>query len=299
MRKMWWRAALSFVKKNWLWFVVGGSALIVLLILLIVLLLLFKRRNATLIALQSCLTGVKISKDTTSLVVPSNQCNDISLQTMDLSVFKKLRSVEVESRSFENIVNLKVEGLPLLEKIVVKDNCFSKQLGSLSVKGCSALSAISIGVGSFVSFSQLAIESSPVLSQLVLSGSNFNNADRVSLVGLNGLTTVEVGADSFLLKEGSFALTDCSSLTSLKIGAHSFAKFSSLTIENDDSLSSVEIGSLQDSASFTTAPLLLQGDCASVVEWIDLPSLSTVVIGKESFRDTDTVVVESVSSSPE
>ena len=292
---MWWRAALSFVKKNWLWFVVGGSALIVLLILLIVLLLLFKRRNATLIALQSCLTGVKISKDTTSLVVPSNQCNDISLQTMDLSVFKKLRSLEVESRSFENIVNLKLEGLPLLEKIVVKDNCFSKQLGSLSVKSCDSLSAISIGVGSFVSFSQLAIESSPVLSQLVLSGSNFNNADRVSLVGLNGLTTVEVGADSFLLKEGSFALTDCS----LKIGAHSFAKFSSLTIENDDSLSSVEIGSLQDSASFTTAPLLLQGDCASVVEWIDLPSLSTVVIGKESFRDTDTVVVESVSSSPE
>ena len=287
---MWWRAALSFIKKNWLWFVVGGSALIVLLILLIVLLLLFKRRNATLIALQSCLTGVKISKDTTSLVVPSNQCNDISLQTMDLSVFKKLRSLEVESRSFENIVNLKVEGLPLLEKIVVKDNCFSKQLGSLSVKSCDALSAISIGVGSFVSFSKLAIESSPVLSQLVLSGSNFNNADRVSLVGLNGLTTVEVGADSFLLKEGSF---------SLKIGAHSFAKFSSLTIENDDSLCSVEIGSLQDSASFTTAPLLLKGDCASIVEWIDLPSLSTVVIGKESFRDADTVVVESTSSSPE
>lgn len=296
---MWWRAALSFIKKNWLWFVVGGSALIVLLILLIVLLLLFKKRNATLIALQSCLTGVKISKDTTNLVVPSNQCNDISLQTMDLSVFKKLRSLEVESRSFENIVNLKLEGLPLLEKIVVKDNCFSKQLGSLSVKSCDALSAISIGVGSFVSFSQLAIESSPVLSQLVLSGSNFNNADRVSLVGLNGLKTVEVGADSFLLKEGSFALTDCSSLTSLKIGAHSFSKFSSLTIENDDSLSSVEIGSLQDSASFTTAPLLLQGDCASIVEWIDLPSLSTVVIGKESFRDTDTVVVESASSSPE
>ena len=253
------------MRKYWLWFTIGGSVLIILIILLIILLLLIKNKNTTLKALQSCLTGVKVTKDMTSLLVPSNQCNDISLQTMDFAIFTKLKSLEIGSRSFENVVNLKIEGLSFLEKIVVNDNCFTKEIGSLSVKDCGALTAISIGIGSFVSFSKVVIESTPHLNQLVLSGNNFNNAASVNIVGLNSLQSVDIGSDSFLLKEGSFTLTDCSSLSSLKIGSHSFAKYSSFSLENVPSLGSLEIGSLTDSSSFSSASLVLKGNSTRTV----------------------------------
>ena len=272
----------------------GGIALfVVLLILLLVLLLAFSKKDASLVALQACLNDMAVSKDMTSLVIPSDRCNDLTTASLSFSVFKKLKTLQIGSNCFQNVLDVRVDGLPALTRFAVEEGSFTKRIGSLSVTNCPSLTSLTIGDGSFSSFSKLTIASTNLLHTVTIGSNTFGAVDELRLIGLSGLNRVEIGSESFVLKEGSFHLSECSSLKMLTIGAHSFEQFTTFEVENDPALEALQIGSLTNSSSFYSASLHLSSMNAHRIERIDLQKLASILIGKEAFHDAQSVVFDS------
>ena len=73
------------------------------------------------------------------------------------------------------------------------------------------------------------------------------------------MSRVEIGSESFALKEGSFHVSACSSIKLLTIGSNSFGRFTTFEVENDPALEVLHIGSLTNSSSFFSAALQLKG----------------------------------------
>ena len=94
----------------------------------------------------------------------------------------------------------------------------------------------------------------------------FENQDVLNLTGLHSLERVMIGEKSFTKKKNSFGnnanrklyVKNCDALKELKIGNYSFSDYSSIEIENADSLEVIEMGEFnQWSGNFYSASLEL------------------------------------------
>ena len=259
MKKDWKQTASSFFckhKKLWFW---GIGIFIVILIIVILLLLPAAKENPYVKVLQSCLSDMNISEDMTELAIPDGRCNNVTVDLLSFSVFSKLTTLQVGSNCFQNVLDVSVAGMSVLAQLVVGENSFTKRIGSLSVTNCPSLTELSIGDGSFTSFSKLTIASTDVLQSIVIGSHTFTAATELRLNGLSGLSHAEIGSDSFTLEDGSFHVSACPSLQVLMIGAHSFEKFTTFEVQNDPALEAIQIGSLTNSSSFSSASLELKG----------------------------------------
>ena len=249
----------SFFSKNKKWLFWGVAALVVLLIVLLILLLTLGKKDPSLVALQSCLKDLSVSKDMTSLVIPNDRCNELALDSLSFSVFSKLKTLQIGSNCFQNVLHVSFDQMPALTDLAVDENSFSKRIGSLTVTNCPSLTELTLGDGSFASFSKLAITSTGLLHTLTIGSNAFSAVDELRLIGLSGLSRVEIGSESFALKEGSFHVSACSSIKLLTIGSNSFGRFTTFEVENDPALEVLHIGSLTNSSSFFSAALQLKG----------------------------------------
>ena len=108
-----------------------------------------------------------------TIIVDNNGCNDRSFTVLNLTRFVNLRVFEVGDYSFSYVNEVHMIGLPELERVVIGENCFTKEkyrivnderLGEASnrhfyLKDCDKLRELRIGSQSFMDYSVCEIES--------------------------------------------------------------------------------------------------------------------------------------------
>ena len=103
----------------------------------------------------------------------------------------------------------------------------------------------------------------PSLKSVRVGSECFSYVEEVKLIGLSELESVVIGENSFYFYDSTlcycFCVKNCPKLKSLKMGKHSFVRYSTCVIENVDALEVIEIGdSSIDSNNFRPASLVLK-----------------------------------------
>ena len=107
-----------------------------------------------------------------TIIVDNNGCNDRSFTVLNLTRFVNLRVFEVGDYSFSYVNEVHMIGLPELERVVIGENCFTKEKFSyineydfevdvnrhFYLKDCDKLRELRIGSRSFMDYSVCEIE---------------------------------------------------------------------------------------------------------------------------------------------
>ena len=107
-----------------------------------------------------------------SIIVDNNGCNDRSFTVLNLTRFVNLRVFEVGDYSFSYVNEVHMIGLPELERVVIGENCFTKEKyryinddyfdedpnRHFYLKHCDKLRELRIGSQSFMDYSVCEIE---------------------------------------------------------------------------------------------------------------------------------------------
>ena len=91
------------------------------------------------------------------------------------------------------------------------------------------------------------ISNNGVLKSIVIGDECFGKVEVFELDGLDELESVEIGRDSFRIRDrkrsdGSYRIINCPKLKSIQIGHWSFADYHSFELSNLPSLQSIDIG---------------------------------------------------------
>ena len=135
------------------------------------------------------------------------------------------------------------------------------------LRGSGEKTDLVIGGGAcpFANVTVLDLGVYPRLKSLRIGNNGFEFVDRLRLIGLNELESVEIGMNSFTKEEYEsdpnrhFYLKNCPKLKSLKIGRYSFSDYKVIEIENVDGLEVIEMGNVNEwSHNFYGASLELK-----------------------------------------
>ena len=104
--------------------------------------------------------------DVTEIVVPSNSCNESDLTTLDLSRFKRLKSVEIGDDCFQHVKEVNVSYLERLKTLTIGKNSFTEQKNGyvsntsrkFHLNSCHALKELRIGRYSFSDYCMCEIK---------------------------------------------------------------------------------------------------------------------------------------------
>ena len=126
------------------------------------------------------------------LVIASNCCNEEEVTEVDLGRFASLKVFEVGDECFKYVKEVKMIGLSQLERVVIGENSFMKDINVWSeftispdrhfyLKNCERLRELKIGRDSFSDYSVCEIENVPSLEviemgELHKGSGNFCNA---------------------------------------------------------------------------------------------------------------------------
>ena len=97
----------------------------------------------------------EMSENVTNLLISSNSCNE--LKSLNLNVYRYLKSIEIGDNCFENVNIFKIDGLNELKSLKIGINSFTKKKNSygndesrsFSILNCVKLESIEIGCYSF------------------------------------------------------------------------------------------------------------------------------------------------------
>ena len=137
-------------------------------------------------------------------------------------------------------------------------NALDSTVESIIVDGCNDKSFTVLNLTRFVN-----------LRVFVVGNYGFIFVSEVHLIGLSKLERVVIGMNSlnrrvhnrYTSSNGHFHLKNCPQLRELKIGPYSFNDYSSIEIENTDSLEVIEMGGLNEwSGNFYHASLELKSE---------------------------------------
>lgn len=138
------------------------------------------------------------------------------------------------------------------------------------------------------------------LKHLTVNSNCFMYVSTVNITGLSRLETIIIGENSFTKERSGydpnrrFSVRNCPSLTELRIDPYSFSDYSGCEIEDTPMLSSIKVGRMEEDAfNFCYASLELRSVTIHK-EWrIDMPSLKSLMFGKQSFQYCSPVALES------
>ena len=117
------------------------------------------------------------------LTVDSNTQDATTITSTMFSAFVNLAELRVGTGCFENVETVKLIGLQKLERVVIGDNCFTKQKNRFGLnekrrfyaRNCERLRELRIGRYSFSDYTMCAIENMPSLEVI-----EFGEVDYVS-----------------------------------------------------------------------------------------------------------------------
>ena len=88
---------------------------------------------------------------------------------------------------FKNVGVLKLIGLKKLEKVMIGNDCFTKENGSFTLKECDSLKELKIGMESFINYSRFIVKNLPSLEEMVIGeGVDYSNCFTFSSLELKG-----------------------------------------------------------------------------------------------------------------
>ena len=111
------------------------------------------------------------------LIVENNSCNGREWVVLDLSFMPNLRLLQVGNECFENTKEVKMVGLSQLERVVIGESCFRRDLEHNTtrhfyLKNCERLRELKIGRLSFIDYSVCEIENVPSLEVIEMGEVN-------------------------------------------------------------------------------------------------------------------------------
>ena len=270
----------AWLKKKWKWLVLGFAIALVVGIASLVIVLNSQEQDTpakkTIDKLKECLNGTDIREDMTDLKVPSSRCSNNSMDVIDFSGLRRLKTIEIEDNSFQDAIEIKLSGLMDLERLIIGRNSFMRENGVFTVENCDSVREIRIGDNSFQEYSGFELNNVPALEQIVIGNNCFGQVEELNLNGMKKVETVEVGENSFGNRAGSFSLVDCEVVKVFRVGNNSFANYNQCEIKNVPLLELIEIGN----GCFGNVPRM---------EFVSMRKLDRITIGEESFANFNPV----------
>ena len=113
----------------------------------------------------------------TALTVTANSCNEDTINVVDLSSFKFLRSVVIGNECFKYVRILSIVGLNWLESVSIGYRSFDSSTlvdgSQFKIVNCPQLKSLSIGGWSFGRYNGFELSQLPQLKSVVVS--HYNN----------------------------------------------------------------------------------------------------------------------------
>ncbi|KNB41266.1 hypothetical protein JH06_5756 [Blastocystis sp. subtype 4] len=159
-------------------------------------------------------TLLSIPWDVTALTVTANSCNDNTINVVDLSSFKFVRSVVIGDSL----------GLNWLESVSIGSSSFggtgSLWKGSeLKIVNCPQLKSLSIRAVSFVRYNWFELSELPQLKSVVMTSNAYHGCFRYACNAvfrdLPSLETIDLGDGAFQYAEYELNISDLPKLTVL------------------------------------------------------------------------------------
>ena len=125
-------------------------------------------------------TLLSIPWDVTALTVTANSCNEDTINVVDLSSFKFLRSVVIGNSCFGYVLAFSIVGLNWLESVRIGSSSFGSD-GSLwegsefKIMNCPQLKSLSIGYWSFRRYNGFELSELPQLKSVEIVSDRYNN----------------------------------------------------------------------------------------------------------------------------
>ena len=176
------RVRREWCGNNWKWivsYVIPGLLLAIVLYSISISFIVSRLQQSTFFQLKLC-AGFSITKGMTKMVVPSNRCNSEKINTLDLSLFPQLKSIEIGDDCFMYVNKVKLIGLNRLESVVIGMNSFTKEKDSYGndptrhfyLKNCERVRELKMGRYSFSDYSVCEIENVPSLEVIEMGDLN-------------------------------------------------------------------------------------------------------------------------------
>ena len=151
-------------KKKWL--VIGFVPLVLVLVLVLVLIEWMLKSNETYNLLKYC-SGGRVVRGSSEIVIGNRGCNGY-VWSVDMSVYRGLKRLEIGDYNFKNVRELRLIGLSELESVEIGEHSFSKFQNvyrlthdsnrHFHLKNCPKLKSLKIGKYSFSEYTVIEIE---------------------------------------------------------------------------------------------------------------------------------------------
>ena len=151
-------------KKKWL--VVGFVPLVLVIVLVMVLIEWMLKSNETYNLLKYC-SGGRVRRGSSEIVIGNGEC-DGYVWSVDMSVYRGLKRLEIGGGNFENVRELRLIGLSELESVEIGENSFTKYKSTYQItpdpnrhfylKNCPKLKSLKMGNYSFSDYTVIEIE---------------------------------------------------------------------------------------------------------------------------------------------
>ena len=151
-------------KKKWL--VVGFVPLVLVIVLVMVLIEWMLKSNETYNLLKYC-SGGRVRRGSSEIVIGNGEC-DGYVWSVDMSVYRGLKRLEIGGGNFENVRELRLIGLSELESVEIGENSFTKYKSTYQItpdpnrhfylKNCPKLKSLKMGNYSFSDYTEIEIE---------------------------------------------------------------------------------------------------------------------------------------------
>lgn len=92
-------------------------------------------------------------------MIPSGVCNDVVIHEIDLSNYRKMRSLHIGSSSYASVRKLKLVGFLNLETVVIGANSFLFKGGEFYLQNCPRVREVMVGSLTFVNCTHVLFES--------------------------------------------------------------------------------------------------------------------------------------------
>ena len=137
-----------------------------------------------------------------------------------------------------------------------------------------------------------------------IGDNSFRSVETFVIDGMHKLKTLRIGKKSFTeSKNGagsnyfkSFHIKNCESLESIDIGPMSFSDYAGeFELNNLPLLRTINFGEDGSySVNFYNASFVIRGNILLNIKSLDLPSLESISLGPECFRNSLTTILESI-----
>ena len=177
------------------------------------------------------MNDTSLSKTTTSLIVPDDQCNGENFKLLDLSKLKNLATLMVGDRCFRYVQKVNIRNLKQLKTVTIGKESFTlnrEWYGQnpdfrLVLKNCPSLTHLSIGDHSFLEYTTCDLAQLPSL-EIVEMGDFNSSADSSSFYWASLSLKSRCGLHP--------SYVDLPRLKSLLLGNHAFLYAKEVVLES-------------------------------------------------------------------